>query len=95
MVGPGCVQHLYQAGNDFYAFSAKKGTWGVLHLDGNDEAKASIAATDVEVMQGNRLYVFSLMQGEWSQGVDVYVPPSPATPKREEPAGAQKPLRQQ
>jgi RNA polymerase sigma factor (sigma-70 family) len=89
VVGQGCA--LYQAGNDFYAFSAKKGSWGVLHLEGNEEAKAAISPTDIEVMQGNRLYVFSLMQGEWSQGVAVYVPPSPASPKPAEPAGAQKP----
>jgi RNA polymerase sigma factor (sigma-70 family) len=88
-VGPGCA--LYQAGNDFYAFSARRGTWGVLHLEGNEEANASLGPNDVEVMQGNRLYVFSLKQGEWSQGVAVYIPPARATPKREVPAGAQKP----
>ena len=32
VVGPGSA--LYQAGNDFYAFSARRGTWGVLHLEG-------------------------------------------------------------
>ena len=47
---------------------------------------AATSATDIEVMQGNRLYVFSLKQGEWSKGVDVYVPPSTGGTKREEPA---------
>jgi RNA polymerase sigma factor (sigma-70 family) len=89
VVGPGCA--LYQAGNDFYAFSAKKGTWGVLHLEGNEEAKAAITPTDIEVMQGNRLYVFSLMQGGWSQGVAVYRPPAPTNPKSEESKKVQKP----
>jgi hypothetical protein len=88
-VGQGCA--LYQAGNDFYAFSAKKGSWGVLHLEGNEEAKAAISPTDIEVMQGNRLYVFSLMQGEWSQGVEVYLPPAAAASKSAGPAEAQKP----
>jgi RNA polymerase sigma factor (sigma-70 family) len=88
VVGQGCA--LYQAGNDFYAFSAKKSSWGVLHLERNEEAKAAISPTDIEVMQGNRLYVFSLMQGEWSPGVAVYIPPAPANPKRAEPAAAQK-----
>jgi RNA polymerase sigma factor (sigma-70 family) len=89
VVGPGCA--LYQVGNDFYAFSAKKGSWGVLHLEGDEEAKAAISPSDIEVMQGNRLYVFSLMQGEWSQGVAVYVPPAPAAPKNAEPREAEKP----
>jgi len=87
-VGPGCA--LYQAGKDFYAFSARKGTWGVLHLEGAEEPEAAISPTDIEVMQGNRLYVFSLMQGEWSQGVAVYLPPTPAIPKSEESAEPQR-----
>ena len=70
-VGLGCA--LYQAGNDFYAFSAQKGSWGVLHLEGDEEATAPMSPTDIEVMQGNRLYVFSLKQGEWSKGVAIYL----------------------
>ena len=88
VVGPGSA--LYQAGKDFYAFSARRGTWGVLHLEGDDEATATVSPEDIEVMQGNRLYVFSLKQGEWSKGVAVYVPPPSAKRKREEPAGVQK-----
>ncbi len=89
-IGPGGA--LYQAGNDFYAFSARRGTWGVLHLEKGDEATATTSPTDIEVMQGNRLYVFSLKQGEWSKGVAVYLRPSTASPKRTSPDGAQKPL---
>ena len=89
-VGPGSA--LYQAGNDFYAFSARRGTWGVLHLEGHEEATATISPEDIEVMQGNRLYVFSLKQGAWSQGVAVYVRPTLAKRRADDPAGARKPL---
>jgi hypothetical protein len=74
VVGPGFA--LYQAGRDFYAFSAYAGKWGVLHLEGDEEAKAATSPTNIEVLQGNTLYVFSLMRGEWSKGVAIYVPPS-------------------
>jgi RNA polymerase sigma factor (sigma-70 family) len=73
---------LYQVGNDFYAFSAKKGTWGVLHLEGNEEGKSALSPTDVSVFQGNRLYVFSLKQGEWSKGVEMRLRPPRTDPKR-------------
>jgi RNA polymerase sigma factor (sigma-70 family) len=91
VVGPGAA--LYQAGNDFYAFSARRGTWGVLHLEGDEEATATISPTHIEVMQGNRLYVFSLKQGEWSKGLAIYLRPAPAAPKSEEPTGVEKPSR--
>ncbi len=81
VVGPGSA--LYQAGNDFYAFSARRGTWGVLHLEGHEEATATTSPADIEVVQGNRLYVFSLKHGEWSKGVAVYLPPSRPGPGRE------------
>ena len=77
VVGPGSA--LYQAGKDFYAFSARRGTWGVLHLEGQEEPTATASPADIEVMQGNRLYVFSLKQGEWSRGVAVYQQPSRPT----------------
>jgi hypothetical protein len=66
-IGPGSV--LYQAGNDFYAFSAQTALWGVLHLEGKEPAKASISPLDIEVLHGNQLYVFSLTSGKWSEGV--------------------------
>jgi len=69
VIGPGSA--LYQVGNDFYAFSAKKGTWGVLHLEGKEEATSSLSTTDVSVVQGNRLYIFGLKQGKWSKGVEM------------------------
>ncbi len=52
-IGPGWA--LYQAGNDFYAFSSRKGGWSVLHLDGKEPASVSTSPQDIEVMQGNRL----------------------------------------
>ncbi len=82
---------LYQAGNDFYAFSSRKGFWSVLHLDGDEQAVVATSAEDIEVMQGNRLYVFALKHGEWSKPVDVYQPPSAASSKSEKPADVQKP----
>jgi RNA polymerase sigma factor (sigma-70 family) len=89
LVGPGSA--LYQAGKDFYAFSARRGSWGVLHLEGDEEATATTSPTHIEVMQGNRLYVFSLKQGEWSKGVAAYLRPSTADTKRQVPKGAQIP----
>ncbi len=74
---------LYQAGNDFYAFSSLQGKWGVLSLEGNEESRVSWSSSDIEVLQGNKLYVFSLKNGEWSKGVAIYIP----TVQRE-PAGA-------
>jgi hypothetical protein len=88
VVGPGCA--LYQAGKDFYAFSAKAGKWGVLHLEGGEEAKAAMSPTDIEVLQGNTLYVFSLARGEWSKGVAIYVPPSRPGPGAGAPASVPK-----
>ena len=56
-IGPGSV--LYQAGNDFYAFSPQKG-FGVCFASKTKSGEASISRTVIEVQQGNRLYVFGL-----------------------------------
>jgi RNA polymerase sigma factor (sigma-70 family) len=82
VIGPGSA--LYQVGNDFYAFSAKKGTWGVLHLEAKEEGSSTLSPTDVSVVQGNRLYIFGLKQGEWSKGVEMRLLPPQTNPKREE-----------
>ncbi len=74
IVGPGSA--LYQAGNDFYAFSAQRGKWGVLHLEGEAKAGGTVSSNHIQVMQGNRLYVFGLKYGEWSPGVAVNLRPS-------------------
>ncbi len=79
VLGPGAA--LYQAGNDFYAFSAKTGTWGVLHLEGKEEGTSALSPTDVSVFQGNRLYVFGLKQGKWSKGVEMRLLPAPTGPQ--------------
>jgi hypothetical protein len=73
-VGPGSA--LYQAGNDFYAFSAQKGKWGVLHLEGEAKARGTVSSHHIQVMQGNMLYIFGLKYGEWSPGVAVKMRPS-------------------
>ncbi len=79
IIGPGCA--LYQAGNDFYAFSARPGKWGVLHLEGDAKATGMISTHDISVYQGNKLYVFNLKHGQWSKGVAVYRRPSQPGPK--------------
>ena len=63
-------------GNDFYAFSAATGKWGVLHLEGDEKAQAVLSPSDVQVLQGNKLYVFGVKGGEWSKGVAVKLLPS-------------------
>ncbi len=87
IVGPGYA--LYQAGNDFYAFSASAPTanpWGVLHLEEGEEAKVvSMGSGAIEVMQGNRLYVFSLKRAEWSKGVAIRLPATSAEAKPASP----------
>ena len=70
MVVPGCA--LYQAGNDLYAFSARPGKWGVLHLVGDSAVTAMLSTHDISVYHGNTLYVFNLKHGQWSKGVAVY-----------------------
>lgn len=84
MVIPGCA--LYQAGNDFYAFSARPGRWGVLHLEGDTKSTATLSTGDISVYQGNKLYVFNLKHGQWSKGVAVYRRPSQPKPPRAEQA---------
>jgi hypothetical protein len=62
---------VYQVGNDVYAYSSRRGTWGVLHLEGGEKPRVTLYANDISAMQGNRLYVFSLNHGNWSPGVEV------------------------
>ena len=58
---------LYQAGNDFYALTERRLGFIELHLEGDEPATVSFTGVDLEVMQGNRLYVFSPMREmvEW------------------------------
>jgi hypothetical protein len=69
VIGPGCA--LYQVGNDFYAFSAETGKWGALHLEAAEKGLSALYPNHVEVLQGNKLYIFSTKNGEWSPGVAV------------------------
>ncbi len=68
-MSPGGV--IYQVGNDVYAFSARKGIWGALHLEGNEKPKVAASTNDIEVLQGNKLHVFSLNRGQWSPAVEM------------------------
>jgi RNA polymerase sigma factor (sigma-70 family) len=78
---------LYQAGNDFYALTERRLEFVVLHLEGAEPATASFTGVDLEVMQGNRLYVFSPVPGTWSSGIAVYQPPKSVSPKQNPEAG--------
>jgi hypothetical protein len=71
--GPGCA--LYQAGNVFYAFSIAYGAWDVLQLTGAEKARARLSENNIQVLQGNMLYIFNLRQGRWSKGVAIKLPP--------------------
>jgi RNA polymerase sigma factor (sigma-70 family) len=73
-VGGNCA--LYQVGNDFYAFSGDRGAWDVLHLPGAALASkySSLAQHFITVTQGSRLYVFSIKQGKWAQGIELNAP---------------------
>lgn len=77
VIGPGSA--VYQAGNTFYAFSAQKGAWDILRLpkdpNANAKPRASVAQTYVCVQQGDRLYVFSLKHGRWSEGATMKLRP--------------------
>ncbi len=67
VIGPGCA--LYQIENDFYAFSAKTGKWGVLHLEDDKKPTSAVSPTDISVFQDDRLYIFPLKSGVWSRGI--------------------------
>ncbi len=40
---------------------------------------------DIEVLQGNTLYVFSLKHGHWSPGVEMNLKPFGGAPRGDEP----------
>jgi hypothetical protein len=69
---------LYQAGNDFYAFSSQKGAWDVLRLPAGaspqEKPRSSLAPKYISVQQGDRIWVFSLKHGKWSQGATLRLP---------------------
>ncbi len=70
--GHGCA--LYQAGNVLYAFSFAYGAWDVLELTGAEKARARLLDNNIQVLQGNMLYVLN-RNGKWSKGVAIRVPP--------------------
>ena len=65
---------LYQAGNDLYAFSTSDGRWDVLSLSGAEKPKVDLYGGDIMVLQGNKLYVFDVLVGKWSEGVAIKLP---------------------
>ncbi len=68
VVAPGCA--LFQEGNNFYAFSAKKGLWDVLSLgDGEKPRAANLASSYITVQQGDQIFVFPFKQAKWSKGI--------------------------
>ncbi len=73
LIGSSCV--LYQAGNVFYAFSIGFGAWDVLQLSGDEKPRASVRENNVQVLQGDMLYVFNVRPGKWSKGIAIKVPP--------------------
>jgi RNA polymerase sigma factor (sigma-70 family) len=88
-VGPGSA--LYQAGNDFYAFSSEKGAWDILRLptgtSPRDKPRSSLSLKYISVQQGDKIYIFSLKHGKWSQGARMKLPATkkgakqPSTPQ--------------
>ena len=77
---------VYQVGNDIYAFSSLTGLWGVLHLEGAEKPRVAPSANDIEILQGNKLYVFSLRTGGFSAGVEVNPRPFRSEPRKALPA---------
>ena len=69
VVGLGCA--LFQEGNNFYAFSAQKGLWGVLSLQGGEKPRASLSGTDIMVQQGNQIFVFPYKLAKWLKGISA------------------------
>jgi RNA polymerase sigma factor (sigma-70 family) len=69
VVGLGCA--LFQEGNNFYAFSAQKGLWDVLSLQGGEKPRASLSGTDIMVQQGNLIFVFPYKLAKWLNGISA------------------------
>ena len=47
------------------------------HLEGEEKALSALYPNHVEVLQGDKLYVFNMRGSEWSQGVAVKKLPPP------------------
>jgi RNA polymerase sigma factor (sigma-70 family) len=69
LIGPDGA--IYKAGNDFYAFSAPTGKWGLLRLPADQKATVAFSSTFIRIQQGNQLYIFGLKPGKWSKGVTI------------------------
>jgi RNA polymerase sigma factor (sigma-70 family) len=82
IVSTGCA--VYQAGNDVYAFSSNTGTWGALHLEGDEKPMVTVSTASVAAIQGNKVYIFPLKQGKWSKGVEANLRPFATDPRPEQ-----------
>jgi RNA polymerase sigma factor (sigma-70 family) len=73
-VGVNCA--IYEIGKYVYAFSGDKGGWDVLRLPEGGEAKpfSSMSQHFITVSHAGRLYVFSVKQGKWAEGVELNQP---------------------
>ncbi len=67
VVAPGCA--LFQEGNNFYAFSARKGIWDVLSLRDGEKPRANLSTSYITVQQGDQIFVFPFKQAKWSKGI--------------------------
>ncbi len=62
---------LFQEGNNFYAFSAEKGQWGVLSLPDGESLVPVSPRTGIMVQQGDQIFVFSVKWAKWSKGISA------------------------
>ncbi len=80
VLGPDCA--LFQEGNNFYAFSAQKGAWGVLSLPDGEKPRAQHTPGEITVQQGDQVFVFPVKHAKWSKGISA----KPFTLHRKPPA---------
>ena len=68
-VGPAMA--CYQIGNDVHAFSGATNSWASLATEGTEPPKVTQAPKAIIVEQGDKVYVFGLNTGKWSEGLKV------------------------
>ena len=74
--GPWTWERTLSGREHFYAFSSQKGAWDVLQLPRikrreGETARRVSRPKYISVQQGDRLYVFSLKHGKWSEGATM------------------------
>ena len=68
-VGPGLA--FYQIGSDVHAFSAATNSWDSIALGGDEIPKVSMAAKAIIAEQEDKVFVFGLNTGKWSEGLKL------------------------